>query len=255
MNKNNKVYIVLIILLIAFFFAMYFLVGKKEIQKQKEELTLLLGEETVWVYQNQNWIDNTQNKNDYNWKKFQVFLDGKYQDEYYVWHDDKWYIFDDNKQPINYTENIIALRSNFDVNLKTFTSEEIEKDNIVFKILKDKGISENVDLTTCTQTKVDIDNDGKNESIYIVSNVFPMDFDPDTIFSLVYMEKDGNIYEIYSKEEKNDYNNGVKPYINSIIDVDNDGEFEIVISYAGYSVEKIENHLYKFINKQFKEII
>ena len=78
MNKNNKVYIVLIILLIAFFFAMYFLVGKKEIQKQKEELTLLLGEETVWVYQNQNWIDNTQNKNDYNWKKFQVFLDGKY---------------------------------------------------------------------------------------------------------------------------------------------------------------------------------
>lgn len=255
MKKNNKVYIFLIILLIVFFFLMYFLVGKKEIEKENEELTILLGDNTVWKYKSKIWSNIKSDLDYYNWKKFQIFLDGEYKDEYYVWHNDKWYLFDKNKEAINYTENLLALNSNFDVNVKSFESKEILDENKIFNYLTSKNISLSAELTVKTQTQLDIDNDGIEESIYILSNAFPMDTVPDTIFAYVYMEKDGNTYDIFSYEVENDSNNGVKPYINSVLDVDNDGNYEIIVSCAEYSVEKTTNYLFKFDKNAFKKVI
>lgn len=255
MKKNNKVYVILIIFLIVFFFLIYFLVGKKEIEKENEEVTLLLGENTIWQYKYKNWNVISNDLEQYNWEKFQIFLDGQYEDELYIWHSDKWYIFDDNKEAINYTSNFLALKANFDINVKKFVSSEITNLSKISDYLSSKNISAYSELTVKTETQVDIDNDGSLEEIYIISNVFPIDSTPNEIFAYVFMKKNNQIYEIFNFEEQNSVDNGVKPYINSIIDVDNDGMYEIILSCAGYSIEEPENYLYKFTNNKFEKLI
>lgn len=254
--KNNKVYIFLLILMLAFFFLMYFTIGKNHIEKSNQELTLLVGDNTIWNYSNLNWYKVSDTSiPQYNWKKFKIYLDGIYKDDYYVWHDDKWYIFDDNKQPINYSEKFLGVVANYNIKVKEFMPKEVEDSEVIYSFLSKKGISSSTELTVKTQTTFDIDDDNNQEKIYIVSNAFAIDFYPDEVFSYVFMEKNKKLYEIYGFKEKNNYNNGTKPYINSILDVDDDGQYEIIVTLAQYSNLPQDNRLYKFTKDSFKQII
>ena len=252
--KNNKVYIVLIAILILFAVLMYFMVGKEKIEKRKQAVTILTGEKTVFEYSNNKWSSNNNIKK-YDWKKFSIFLDNEYKGEYYVWNDDRWLIFDDNKEAVNYTENFLGISANINVNLIPFNTLENSDLNYASQVLRGHDISPNADLTVNTVTNVDIDGDGIEESIYIISNAFPIDFEPAMTFSYIFMVKEDQIYMIYQFEDDNNLDNGLKPYISSILDVDNDGIYELLITYARYSTQEPINALYKFENNQFKNLV
>lgn len=253
--KNNRIYIFLIIAFIVFFFLVFLLYGKDSIRKEKEEVLMLVGDNTIWSYSQNHWYDNSDEIEKYNWKKFKVYLDGKYSDEYYVWYDEKWYIFDKDKEPKSYQEKFLAMQSNYDIKVKQFNSEPNNNQDIVSKYLKDKGLSSASQLTTNTKTTLDIDNDNKDETIYIISNAFPLDFNPEKIFSFVFIEKDGKIIDIFSSIENNTYDNGVKPYIESILDIDEDGKYEMIIAYAGYSITPTTHTMYKLDKDSIIELI
>ena len=68
------------------------------------------------------------------------------------------------------------------------------------------------------------------------------------------MEKDGQLYEIYSNEADNMYD-AVRPYINAIIDTNNDKTYEILISTSKYSTQGQNHILYEWKNNQFQKII
>lgn len=252
--KNNKRYIILIVLLIIFFLSLFFLVGKDNLKSRGEDLTLLVGEDVIWQRNSNSW-NNNLNINSYNWEKFKIYLDNRYKGEYLVWHDDKYYIFDDNREAINYTEKFIGIQSNYDVNFLDYESKDIEVDSYITKVLTDHKLDESSELTLSTKTSVDLDKDGNDEDIYIVSNAFPIDFSPKKIFSFVFVVKDGQIYNVYESVEKNDYDNGVKPYIYSILDVDDDGTYEFIISYAEYSTNGSSYTLYKLDKNEITAII
>ncbi len=139
--------------------------------------------------------------------------------------------------------------------IKNFTQEKISDYTKVNEILSKNNISTNQELTSNTQISVDIDNDGIEEKIYVVGNVFPKESDPEYIFSVVFMEKNDIIYPIYKSIAKNKSFNGCKPYINSIIDVNDDNKYEIVLSCSAYSIEGTIDMLYKFSNDKFKIIV
>ena len=69
------------------------------------------------------------------------------------------------------------------------------------------------------------------------------------------MEKNGSIYYLYKAIENNDGQNGCKPYLNSLIDIDEDQVYEIVLSCGYYSVEKRLDMLYSFKDNQFKLLL
>ena len=139
--------------------------------------------------------------------------------------------------------------------IKNFNQEKISDYTKVNKVLSENNISTGQELTSNTQISVDIDNDGVDEKIYVVGNVFPMETDPEYIFSVVFMEKNDIIYPIYKSIEKNKNFNGCKPYINSIIDVDDDNKYEIILSCSQYSTEGTIDMLYRFNNDKFSIIV
>lgn len=253
--KSKKVYITLIIILIVFFLLMYFLIGKDSIEKSKQNLVILTSEDTAFSYSNNTW-ENIRDVGDrFNWQKFSIYFNQEYKGNNYIWHDDKWYVFDDEKQAINDTGNLLAIKTNYHVEIAKFSTVLNTNSLYVDEVLKEHGIEPTLDFTVNTITEVDLDNDGRDEDIYIVSNMFPIDFEPDLLFAYVFMVKDNKIYMIYESSMEADYYSGCQPYINSIIDVDNDNNYEILLSCSPYSTQKNTDILYKLDKDKFKILI
>ena len=251
-----KRYIILIIVILLFGFSLYYFVGKDSIKAQKVKTTILLNNDTVFEYNNRSWIKvNDSYINDYNWKEFDVFLDSTYKGKKLVWHDDEWYIFDKNKNAVNYNERFIGVKANYEINVKDFEIISDEDNGYANALLSEYHLPATSELTSNDKVIVDIDNDGENEEIYIISNTFPMDTEPDTIFSSVFMIKNNQKYQIFEQHHQDDVYSGCLPYINSILDVDNDDNYEIVLTCARFSAQEPINILYKFDKTKFNKLI
>lgn len=235
---------------------MYFFIGRNSIKAQKTQTTILLNQNTIFEYKNKNWIKVNQNYiNDYNWKEFDVFLDSEYKGKKLVWHDNQWYIFDKNKNAINYTEKFIGIKANYEINIKNFNVVTNNNADYTYEILSKYNLPQTAELTVDDKIITDIDNDGIDEEIYLVSNTFPLNTEPDTIFSNVFMVKNNQIYTMYENNIKGDIYSGCLPYINSIIDIDNDDNYEIILTCAKYSSQEPINVLYKFDKNKFIRLI
>ncbi len=254
----KKRYIVILIIIIVYFTVFFLLYGKDELKYSKLKTTLIIGDNTIWQLDEKKWynIANTNDKEELNWTLFTVFADNEKLGNYYLVFDDKWYIYDNKRNPISYSGSIVAYSANYEMKIKNFTQEKISDYTKVNEALSENNITiNNQELTSNTQISVDIDNDGVDEKIYVVGNVFPIESNPEYIFSIVFMEKNDIIYPIYKSIEKNKNYNGCKPYINTIIDVNDDNKYEIVLSCSQYSTEGTIDMLYKFNKNKFSIIV
>ena len=150
---------------------------------------------------------------------------------------------------------MLAYKSNYKIDVLDFSYENIKADSYVNQVLSDNNISLSSSFTSLNKTSVDFDNDGYVEDFYLVSNAFPLDFDPEYIFSIAFMVKDKKIYYLYNDISKNTSFNGCKPYYNSFMDVNNDGVYEIILSCGKYSASEQVDMLYNYTDKGFKIII
>lgn len=256
--KNKKRYYIILIILIIFALTMYFVLGKENIKKSEESTTIIIGNNSIWNYSDRRWLNITNEStiNSINWLDYEVHIDNKKIGKYYLWYDgSKWYMFDENRKAVVNDGNLIAYRSNYDIKIKDFQLSEIKNYYYVNKILKENNINNITEFTATTETTFDLDNDGKNETLYFVSNVFPMETNPDTIFSIVFMVKNNEIYPIYTDIAKNNSYNGCKPYLSAVLDVDNDNTYELVVSCGRYSIQKPVDMLYKLTDNGFKILI
>lgn len=256
--KSKKRYIVILIILAIYILLMLLIYGKNIFKKDDQELTLIIGDHTIWKYSQKKWqnITNSNTIDALNWKPYIVYIDNKKIGEYYLWNDEeRWYIFDKNKNAINNDGDLIAYNSKYDIKVNNYNSTSINNDKYVKDLLKEKNISESSELTVSSEVTFDIDNDGVKETLYFISNAFPLDFVPNKIFSFVFMIKDNNIHELYDSIDDNKENNGCKPYLSAIIDVDNDSTYELAISCAEYSIARPTTMLYKLTEEGFKILI
>ncbi|MEE0014973.1 MAG: hypothetical protein UE699_04750 [Bacilli bacterium] len=253
----KKRYIVILIIIAVYFTVFFLLYGRDEMKNSKLKTTLIIGDNTIWQLDEKKWynIANAKEKEELNWKEFTVFVDNEKLGKYNLVFDNKWYLFDNKRKPVSYSGSLIAYSANYEMKIKNFNQEKISDYTKVNKVLSENNISTGQELTSNTQISVDIDNDGVDEKIYVVGNVFPRETDPDYIFSVVFMEKNDIIYPIYKSVDKNRSFNGCKPYINSIIDVNDDNKYEIVLSCSKYSTEGTIDMLYKFNNDKFSIIV
>lgn len=256
--KNKKIYIVIVIVLIVYFAILYFTWGKDNIKEGKYSTTMLIGDNTIWNYSGKQWLNITNKKtiDTLNWQKFNVFVDNKNLGENYIWHDDKWYVFDDDKKAIPFTGKLFAFKSNYDISIFNYQEENIEDLTYVEQALMENDLSTSAQFTVKTKTSLDIDNDGIKEDFYIISNAFADEFTPNILFSIVFMVKNGEIYYIYNDISQNnsDYSE-CKPYFNYFIDLNEDNVYEIILSCGKYSIAEEVNMLYKFEDDEFKIII
>lgn len=252
--RGKKTYIVLIAILLVFLVVMFLIFGLDEMKARGTTTTLIVGDDTVWYYSDKTW-SNISSYGDFNWKKYDVYLDNIKNGNYYLWYNDKWYAFNDNKKAVKLEGEILAIDSTTNVTVSHFSSSEIDDYSYVYRVLKDNKLPTNSQYTVDKKIALDYDNDGEDEDFYIISNVFSMDFYPENLFSIVFMVKNEEIYPIYTKVEKNEGFNGCKPYISGFVDVNNDSKSEIILSCSEYSVSGISRMLYEYKNNEFKMLI
>lgn len=246
--RNKKVYIVLLVILVVFFVVMFLIFGLNNIRSAKDSATIIVGDSTVWSYDNKKWLNLTTPKSidRLNWKKFNVFVNNENMGKYSLWHDDKWYAFDDEKNAVLLEGTLFAYRSNFDMRIVSFEESEIDDRTYVDYVLEENNLSLSSKFTASYKTSIDFDNDGVNEDFYLISNAFPLDFDPELIFSIVFMVKNEKVYYLYNDISEHRALNGCKPFFTSFLDVDNDKYQELILSCAGYSTSNQVDMLYKF---------
>ena len=256
--KKKKRYIVILAALAIYVIIMLLVYGKDMLIKSKDEMTLIIGDTSVWIYKDKGWtnITNPSTIESISWTNYDVYLDNKNIGNYYLWNDDdKWYVFDANKKAITREGTLLAVKANYDIKVKNFSTADIRNYYHVEKVLEENDLSTSSKYTVATETTIDIDNDGNNETFYFVSNAFSLDYNPSEIFSLVFMVKNSKIYPMYTDIAPNRSNNGCKPYLSAVVDVDEDNIYEMVVSCGKYSTDKPADMLYKLTEEGFKIII
>lgn len=255
--RKKSTYIIFIIVLFIFCGVMiYFFGGVDELKKLNNKTTLIVGKDTVWSYYDKKWhyLDSSSLK-ELDWKKYHIYLDNKQFGDYYLWHDDKWYAFDKNRNAVDLDGELLAYQSNFNIPVATFEKKEIADDTYINSILSDNNINETNQFTSKYVVSFDYDDDGEKEDFYVISNVFSESFHPDTVFSIVFMVDNGKIYSIYNDVSSNHSLNGCKPYFQSFIDVDQDKQYEFILSCGYYSNFKRSDMLFQFKNGNFEIVI
>ena len=254
---KKKVYIILIAILVVFLVVMFAVFGTKNIEEEKVSEVLIVGDETVWKLSEKKWHNITYKSSlqDLSWKKYKVFENSQEVGNYYLWYSDKWYAFDDQKNAVKIDGEMFAYSANFDLKVNNFTTEEVDNYEFVNYVLESNGISTSSKFTSIYKIELDIDNDFNDETFYLISNAFPLDFEPEKSFSIAFMVKNDNIYYIYKDVTANKGFNGCKPYYNTFLDVDDDNVTELILSCSKYSVADRVDMLYKYEDDGFKIII
>ena len=74
MSSRYKVITIILVVYLVVFFLIYGLTNMKNGQR---ELTLLVGDNTVWNYSNKSWLNITREEtlDLLNWQEYKVFLD------------------------------------------------------------------------------------------------------------------------------------------------------------------------------------
>jgi len=236
---------------------MFLALGVNNIKKSKYDTTLIVGNSAVWTYKDKRWFNLTSLSEieHFNWEEFNVFSNNEKIGNYYLWYSDEWYLFDKEKNAINIDGDLFAYQANHDINILSFTEEEITDDTYVNYVLQENDLSLSSQFTTKYKLSFDFDNDGEVEDFYVISNAFPLDFDPEKVFSFVFMVKNDYIYYLYNDISSNRSFNGCKPFVKNVLDVDNDNIYEMILGCGRYSVSEEVDMLYKFIDDSFKIVI
>lgn len=246
--RDKKVYVTLLIILVAFFVVMFVVFGINNIKSSKNNTTIIVGENTIWNYDKRRWLNSTSRGSidKLNWKEYNVYLNNEKFGKYSLWHDDKWYAFDSKKNAVMLDGDLLAYQANFDMAIMKTEDEEIDDRTYVDSVLEENNLSLSSQFTAAYKRSVDFDDDGVAEDFYLISNAFPMDFDPEMIFSIVFMVKNEKIYYLYNDISENRSFNGCKPFFTTFLDADNDKKYEVILSCAGYSTSTQVDMLYKF---------
>ena len=253
--QNKKIYIVLIVIILGFFLFMFFTFGAKNIIENDRKATFIIGENTVWTYDKLQWKNVHINEMpSLNWQEYELYIDNQKIGDYYLWHDDKWYAFDQEKNPLTINGNLLAFQTNYNIGVASFTEEEMTNTLYAANVLKKYDISLSSKLTVSKKVSFDMDQDGIVEDFYMISNAFSIEEEPNKVFSFAFMVKNEQIYMMFEDVRTNSFYDACKPFINSFIDIDKDNRYEVLLGCGNYSIEEQKNVLYQFDN-QFKVLI
>ena len=98
----------------------------------------------------------------------------KFLGNHYLLYNDRWYIFDKDRNPIDQEGvDIFAIKTNQKYKYGDFTLEEVSEsdEKYIREVLDDNNIV-TMDFTTKNVINFDLDGDNKQEKLFIISNVF-----------------------------------------------------------------------------------
>lgn len=254
----KKKYLILISIIIVYFLVLFLFIGKDKIKSSKREVTIVLDHDTVFKLKGTSWKNASSEieKKDLDWTEFNVFVNHENLGKYYLWYDEKWYLFDKDKKPYNYEiGSFLAIQSNDEIKVLNFTPSTPEDMTYIKQALKENNITWVEDFSVNNLYQIDFDNDGTIENFYAISNAFLENAPSNQVFSIVFMEKNGQINYLYKSIDENNGQNSCKPYLNTVIDLTGDNTYEIILSCGYFSIEPRHDMLFTYQNHEFNLVL
>lgn len=254
-EKSNKkfVYIAIIVMLLLFFFVFAFLNREKlkTETKEKEYDTVLIIGNTIFQKTNNYWNSVTNEENIIklvNWKKYKIYTDYKYFGEYNLVNAETWLAFDDKRNPIELPgieSSFFAYKSNENYDIKSIKLEENKNLEETKKVLKEFNININYLPEVNISTNLDLNNDGVEDKVYAITNMLT-EYASEPEFSIFIVKRGNKLYRLFKSSSESNSTNMCYPNINSILDIDNDNEYEIIMSCTNTGIDSIKTIMYKY---------
>lgn len=253
MKKKYKILFISLIIYLVITFILLALTGNMDVLFKKY---IVLSPDIVLTYKNDNLsLYNKKIKK----KNIELYYGNEYMGSYKFSYKNNELKFMDGKKNIfeTYDNQFFGYSKNLDVNIIPFENNqmnefEIEKLNQILNNLEIKGYEM---LSISDKISIDYDNDGINDNIYIVSNLFLESINK-KVFSLIYyLDDNNNPVFIYKKISNitNMYNLCV-PSINNIVDLNKDSNYEMFIECNYFDNIGTEYSIYKFENRSYNII-
>lgn len=257
MKKSTKISALIIIVIVLLAGLFFLTIGRNLIKNAKEENIILVGNGAIFRKNGTKWNSASfEDINLYNWKEYYTYIDHSYYGNYNLYFNDKWYLFKGKNQAVNYEGDLLALRGNIKYKVVDFTLHDIEDFENPKRVLTENHLPADSILTSSYYVNIDIDHDGNRETIYTISNKFPMEDVGDTSFSFIFMIKNNKVIYLYKNiEPLTDVYSGCMPYINTIIDIDEDNRYEIIMGCSYYSNNGVKYGMYEFTEDKFKLLV
>lgn len=251
--KNNKAYVAIIIILFIYLLFAY-IFYKKQPEKKKTN-TLIVTDNSKYIYNNKQ-LTKLEDESLANWNDYNIYINNKYIGEYKLQYNDKWYIYNEQRDPIKYEGNVIAF-SNIDMNVFDYNRINImdNEQNMIKNYLEEENITF-VDYNIYnSKVEIDLDDDGKTEKIYIINS--KINDNEENIFSMILVEKNNKLIPVISKViPKNEYSDIDIYDLYGIIDIDKDDKKEIIISKMIYSQPDSSCEIiFKYENGKYNKLV
>ena len=238
--KRHKRYVTIFGILFIYLIVMVFIAYKLDILNKKYANIIIDGVAS-WEYKERKW--NNIYEYDYldDDTLYKVYSNNNYYGEYTLGvNNDTLYAFDSSYNSLQYTGSIMAYTSNYDIDVLLFDYVNIDDND---RLILNETINNNYGYNLQGKKILsDLDNDDINEILYIV-NFYNNN---NIVFSGIYVYDDDSLKEIVNNDSLSEFIYNVE----YILDVDNDDNYEVVISllYEGnitYNVYKKSRGKYK----------
>jgi hypothetical protein len=254
MNKTTKVSIIIILIITIFTLVVLALANRNGVvfKSNKDEGYIIVGQNAMFSYHNKKFYNVPMGSyimNELDWQEFRVLEDYKVKGDYLLHYDEKWYLFSKDKKAVHYeSDNIIALTSNYNMHYVYKEATEIVDNEYVNKVADEKGVLAE-DLTVNEEVHMDIDNDNKPETFYLISTALPVIPTNNKEYSIVFMVKDKKIYPIYDNLGKAMFKSYCKPKIEGFIDLNGNNNYEVILSCSTISPLEQKVIIYEMATK------
>lgn len=253
--KNKKAVITFGIIIVTYLILAIIFFGWDSFMNKIQGVKIVFSTGDKWQLKDGKWID-IEDSEEYNWKKFNVYVDNELLGKYSLLYNNKWYVYDKKRNLINYEGNILGISGNKKYKVIDFeqTIFDTTGENILKDILNKKGITYAEPLSS-TKVSLDIDGDNQIETIYTAANLFnDIGVDSKDKYSVMFIKDDEIqvVYEDYQDKDK-EYSMCI-PKVNSIIDFNKDSKYEIIMECNYYSNMGTCTGLYELQDGKYKEV-
>lgn len=242
----------------------------KKVTIHTKEAFISIGNNNLIEIKDDNWKYVTSNRlSDFEWNKFNIYDGKEYLGNYNIQYNDKWYIFDDDYNSIDYNNTLFMIRGT-NVKFYDFEKQDINENDLndIKETLDKLKIIYNVDKINAHKIYIDVDDDGVNEELFIVSSSYEENISEDgttlnnnddsNLYSLIYLVKNNKKYflEKTVMDSQQDYYIMPGYLVDYIIKLGNDNNYKFVIykSYFGSTDEKCYS-VYEFKNNKIKTLL
>ncbi len=251
MNKKVPIIIICILAILIIIVLFYSQTQNKAVEEAKY---LILGEQTLWKYENNTWQSESPSSFDSSTKML-VYINEGYQGIYKAEYVNSWNFLTNESKYLNYDDNILATTQNLVNNIERITNEECLQSDVNFiNELTSKSYSDLSNIT-CSKYSVDLNNDGIKD--YLISANNFIEEQTNSYFNLLYTNINGTrtIIKKNNIEPKNALLNPTY-HLYSVIKLNDQKTPNLIFKKAYFSnVHKPSFVMYQSNNQKYEVVV